>query len=154
MYTNPAAVRAQAEEHARHADELREVLDGVLEVGVLGGPGRREGRGLETVNLGPVFMRIGATLKRHCAPMRDRRVDAMVAAAGEGGAHAFGAVRMCLELLELMKLVSGFYLHLFAILFPLSLCESANARPCIIVGYCQPPTSTAPPMASAQHQRV
>ncbi|KAF9478193.1 hypothetical protein BDN70DRAFT_933571 [Pholiota conissans] len=101
VYTNPAAVRAQAEEHARHAGHLREVLDEVLEVAVTGGRG---GQGMSGVDLGPVFERIGETLKRHCAPMRDRRVDTMVETAKLGGARAFGAVRMCLELLELMKL--------------------------------------------------
>lgn len=52
-----------------------------------------------------LFARIGATLRQHCAPMRDARVDEMVAAGALPGPTAFAAVRMCLELLELMKLV-------------------------------------------------
>ncbi|KAG1745915.1 T-complex protein 11-domain-containing protein [Suillus paluster] len=58
-----------------------------------------------------LFIVIGQTLKSHCAPMRDRAVDAMVEAAkacapGCSGskADAVKAVRVCLDILELMKL--------------------------------------------------
>lgn len=58
-----------------------------------------------------LFRVIGDLLKCHCAPMRDRAVEAMVAAAqscapGGGGtkADAVKAIRMCFEVLELMKL--------------------------------------------------
>ena len=46
---------------------------------------------------------LGATVKQHCAPMRDEMVDAMVVACeGEGLAKG---LEMCFEILELMKLV-------------------------------------------------
>ncbi|GAA5889022.1 hypothetical protein JCM8208_007746 [Rhodotorula glutinis] len=45
---------------------------------------------------------LGATVKQHCAPMRDEMVDAMVVACeGEGLAKG---LEMCFEILELMKL--------------------------------------------------
>ena len=62
------------------------------------------------LDAGVLFARIGATLRQHCAPMRDARVDEMVAAGARPGPAAFAAVRMCLELLELMKLVRLFLL--------------------------------------------
>lgn len=46
---------------------------------------------------------LGATVKQHCAPMRDDLVDAMVEAC-EGRGLAKG-LEMCFEILELMKLV-------------------------------------------------
>ncbi|GAA5862745.1 hypothetical protein JCM1840_002659 [Sporobolomyces johnsonii] len=45
---------------------------------------------------------LGSTLKTHCAPMRDELVDEMVAAC-EGEGFVKG-LRMCFEILELMKL--------------------------------------------------
>ncbi|KZT19457.1 Tcp11-domain-containing protein [Neolentinus lepideus HHB14362 ss-1] len=58
-----------------------------------------------------LFRVIGDLLKCHCAPMRDRQVEAMVATAqlcapGGGGskADAVKAIRMCFDVLELMKL--------------------------------------------------
>ncbi|TFK52540.1 Tcp11-domain-containing protein [Heliocybe sulcata] len=58
-----------------------------------------------------LFRVIGDLLKCHCAPMRDRAVESMVAAAqscapgaGGGKADAVKAIRMCFEVLELMKL--------------------------------------------------
>lgn len=57
-----------------------------------------------------VFKTLGAVLKQHCAPMRDRAVEMMVAVAARPGGGV-RAVRMCLEILELMKLVRRmFYL--------------------------------------------
>ncbi|CAE6440130.1 unnamed protein product [Rhizoctonia solani] len=50
-----------------------------------------------------VFKNLGAVLKQHCAPMRDRAVEMMVAVAGRPGGGV-RAVRMCFEILELMKL--------------------------------------------------
>ncbi|GAA5832951.1 hypothetical protein JCM3766R1_000371 [Sporobolomyces carnicolor] len=46
---------------------------------------------------------LGATLKTHCAPMRDELVDEMVSTA-EGPDGAVAGLRMCFEILELMKL--------------------------------------------------
>ena len=56
------------------------------------------------------FALVGETLKRHCAPMRDRQVDAMInVAKGSAGTITQRIVltlRLCFEILELMKLVS------------------------------------------------
>lgn len=49
---------------------------------------------------------MGSTLKMHCAPMRDEAVDRMVDSVVQGGDITRG-LRMCFELLELMKLVSA-----------------------------------------------
>ncbi|GAA5906609.1 Sok1p [Sporobolomyces salmoneus] len=46
---------------------------------------------------------LGATLKTHCAPMRDTLVDEMVETA-EGFDGVVNGLRMCFEILELMKL--------------------------------------------------
>ncbi|KAJ7109704.1 T-complex protein 11-domain-containing protein [Mycena crocata] len=58
-----------------------------------------------------LFRAIGLTLQGHCAPMRDHAVELMVQVAqtcapgGEGSkADAVKAVRMCMDILELMKL--------------------------------------------------
>ncbi|KAF7365245.1 Vacuolar ATP synthase subunit B [Mycena venus] len=58
-----------------------------------------------------LFRAIGLTLQGHCAPMRDHAVELMVQVAqtcapgGEGSkADAVRAVRMCMDILELMKL--------------------------------------------------
>ncbi|KAF8208914.1 T-complex protein 11-domain-containing protein [Mycena galopus ATCC 62051] len=58
-----------------------------------------------------LFRAIGVTLQGHCAPMRDHAVELMVQVAqtcapgGEGSkADAVRAVRMCMDILELMKL--------------------------------------------------
>jgi hypothetical protein len=63
-----------------------------------------------------LFRCIGATLKGHCAQMRDNAVEAMVQAAqtygpGRAGSttDAIKAVRMCMDILELMKLVRNNY---------------------------------------------
>ena len=69
-----------------------------------------------------LFRCIGVTLKGHCAPMRDRAVEVMVQAAqtcGPGGAgskaDAVKTVRMCMDILELMKLVRNNRPHPFAV---------------------------------------
>ncbi|GAA6049802.1 hypothetical protein NBRC10513_001223 [Rhodotorula toruloides] len=46
---------------------------------------------------------LGSTLKMHCAPMRDELVDAMVKVTCEGEGIVKG-LRLCFEILELMKL--------------------------------------------------
>ncbi|KAJ7459835.1 T-complex protein 11-domain-containing protein [Mycena latifolia] len=58
-----------------------------------------------------LFRAIGLTLQGHCAPMRDHAVELMVQVAqtcapgGDGSkADAVKAVRMCMDILELMKL--------------------------------------------------
>ena len=63
-----------------------------------------------------LFLTIGRTLKSHCAPMRDRAVENMIAVAqscapsgGGSKADAVKAVRLCMDILEFMKLVSCSY---------------------------------------------
>lgn len=46
---------------------------------------------------------LGRTLKTHCAPMRDELVDEMIRTCETHGVAQ--GVRMCFEILELMKLV-------------------------------------------------
>lgn len=56
------------------------------------------------LDVGGLARFLGATLQTHCAPMRDEAVDEMVAAF-EGGEGFITGLRMCFEILELMKLV-------------------------------------------------
>ncbi|KZT40600.1 Tcp11-domain-containing protein [Sistotremastrum suecicum HHB10207 ss-3] len=66
-----------------------------------------------------LFQLLGSVLKCHCAPMRDRVVDTMVqmahaCAPGAGGSmgDAVKAIRICFEILELMKLdIANHQLH-------------------------------------------
>ncbi|KAF8754960.1 T-complex protein 11 [Rhizoctonia solani] len=81
-----------------------------------------------------VFKNLGSVLKQHCAPMRDRAVEMMVAVASRPGGGV-RAVRMCFEILELMKLVSC---HL-----PLDLARTHHSSP--ISGYCKPPLQALRP---------
>ena len=58
-----------------------------------------------------LFQVLGETLKCHCAPMRDRNVEAMIHTAqscvdGRNVASLTKAIRMCFEVLEFMKLAS------------------------------------------------
>jgi hypothetical protein len=110
-YANPSTLQTQIEQHAAQAAHLRSLFDPELI--------QQELRH-ELFDPSGLFTVIGQTLKSHCAPMRDRAVDAMVEAAkacapGCGGskADAVKAVRMCLDILELMKLVSWFQLQSF-----------------------------------------
>jgi hypothetical protein len=104
MYVNPNTFQAQMQEHAAQAAYMRSVFDPELIEQELK-HGLFDPSGL--------FQTIGRTLKSHCAPMRDRAVEGMIAVAqacAPGGsgtkADAVKAVRMCMDILELMKLVS------------------------------------------------
>lgn len=112
-YANPSTFHAQIERHAAQAAHLRSVFDPEL---------IHQELQHNLFDPSGLFIVIGQTLKSHCAPMRDRAVDAMVEVAkscapGGGGskADAVKAVRMCLDILELMKLVRSsdrfFILH-------------------------------------------
>ena len=97
-------LQTQIQQHAAQAAHLRSLFDPEL---------IHQELHHELFDPSGLFILIGQTLKSHCAPMRDRTVDAMVEAAkacapGCGGskADAVKAVRMCLDLLELMKLAS------------------------------------------------
>ncbi|KAL4069876.1 T-complex protein 11-domain-containing protein [Scleroderma yunnanense] len=101
-YANPSTFQAQIERHAAQAAHLRSVFDPDL---------IQQELQHDLFDPSGLFIVIGQTLKSHCAPMRDRAVDAMVEVAktcapGGGGskADAVKAVRMCLDILELMKL--------------------------------------------------
>jgi hypothetical protein len=103
--TSVSGQQHQAQQHAVQATLLRSVLDSDLIEQELK-HGLFDPSGL--------FRVIGETLKCHCAPMRDRAVETMVqiaqtCAPGGGGtkADAVKALRMCFEVLEFMKLVSG-----------------------------------------------
>lgn len=101
-YAHPSTLQPQIERHAAQAAHLRSVFDPDL---------IQQELKHDLFDPSGLFVVIGQTLKSHCAPMRDRAVDAMVdvakkCAPGGGGtkADAVEAVRMCLNILELMKL--------------------------------------------------
>ena len=96
VYVNPSLVKDQMQEHAAQAEYLRSIFDPVLIEQEI------KRRIFDPSNL---FAVIGDILKSHCSPMRDRAVDQMVQIAQRPGTEAFKAIRLCLELLELMKLV-------------------------------------------------
>jgi len=96
IYSNPNAIKEQAQEHSKHAALLREIFDPQL---------IEQELKHKAFDPSGVFAHIGDTLKHHCAPMRDRAVEEMVQIAQQPGPEAFQAFRTCLELLELMKLV-------------------------------------------------
>ena len=96
VYLHANSIREQMEEHAAQAAYIRTIFDPALIE-----------QELKHACFDPagLFAAIGDTLKRHCAPMRDKAVEEMVRMAQQPGVEAFRAVRACLELLELMKLV-------------------------------------------------
>ncbi|KAJ3564568.1 hypothetical protein NP233_g8211 [Leucocoprinus birnbaumii] len=101
-YVNPDFLHAPIQEHAQQAKYIRSLFDPdlieqELKKGVFDPSG--------------LFEVIGATLKAHCAPMRDLAVDSMVEAAkacapgcNATTRDAVKVIRNCLEILELMKL--------------------------------------------------
>ncbi|KAJ3550869.1 hypothetical protein NMY22_g178 [Coprinellus aureogranulatus] len=103
VYVSAGTCRTQMQEHSEQAAYIRSLFDPVLIEQEL-----RHG----VFNPSGLFRTIGATLKGHCAPMRDRSVEAMVHAAESCGSDpasspskdAIKAIRMCMEILELMKL--------------------------------------------------
>ena len=71
-------------------------------------------------DLGKLLTAVGGLLREHCAPARDAMLDTMLAIAekcrpGNGGQliDALAAIRMCFELLEFMRLVSGIVLDAY-----------------------------------------
>lgn len=103
-YVNPDFLQAPIQEHTEQAKHIRSLFDpDLIEQELKHGVFDPSG----------LFQVIGATLKAHCAPMRDHAVDSMIEAAkacapGRNGTirDAVNVVRNCLEILELMKLVS------------------------------------------------
>lgn len=70
-----------------------------------------------------LFRVLGETLKCHCAPMRDRNIEAMIqiAQSGVGSRNAASltkAIRMCFDVLEFMKLVGIHSNHLGGLAYP------------------------------------
>jgi T-complex protein 11 len=104
LYVNPNTFKTQMDEHAAQAVYIRSIFDPVLI--------EQELRH-NSFDPSGLFRIIGETLKGHCAPMRDRSVEAMIRVAGHCGTSCRGtaardsikAFRMCMEILELMKLV-------------------------------------------------
>ncbi|KAL0578628.1 Protein SOSEKI 1 [Marasmius crinis-equi] len=101
-YVNPDSYKTQMEEHTIQANYIRSIFDPALI--------EQELRH-SVFDLASLMRVIGATLKGHCAPMRDQAVEAMVQAAeackpgGRGTkVDAVNAVRACMDILELMKL--------------------------------------------------
>lgn len=103
IYVNPNTFKSQMQEHSEQAAFIRSIFDpALIEQEMKHGMFDPSG----------LFRAIGSTLKGHCAPMRDHAIEMMVQAAqpcAPGGAgtkaDAVKAVRMCMEILELMKLV-------------------------------------------------
>ncbi|KAH8825280.1 T-complex protein 11-domain-containing protein [Flagelloscypha sp. PMI_526] len=110
MYLNPTSVQTQIEEHAAHAHYIRTVFDpALIEQELL----------CRIFDPSGIFELIADTLKRHCAPMRDSAISAFVAKglSSEKGAPANStdavlALRMCMDVLELMQLdIANHQLH-------------------------------------------
>ncbi|KAG6850741.1 hypothetical protein H0H93_009364 [Arthromyces matolae] len=102
MYVNPSMLKSQMQEHSDQAAYIRSIFEPAL---------IEQELKHELFDPSGLFSAIGAILKSHCAPMRDRAVDAMVQssqACAPGGTgkkrDAVMAVKMCMEILELMKL--------------------------------------------------
>ena|SRR3984957_12571652 len=101
---NPSSIQSQMRAHAAHASYLCSIFDPEL---------IEQELKHHVFDPSGMFRLIGDTLKSHCAPMRDRAVDSMVELAqscaphgGGGTAKVVKVIRMCLDILELMKLVS------------------------------------------------
>lgn len=129
-YVSPATLQLQMQQYTSQASQLRSIFDPEL---------IEQEMKHDMFDPSGLFRTIGQVLKSHCAPMRDRTVEAMVdvaqtcAPGGSGTkADAIRAVRMCLEILELMKLVS------FDLLL-LSFIDLIGR----FIGYCQPPTANS-----------
>lgn len=104
MYVNPNTFQSQMQEHEAQAEYIRSLFDPTL---------IEQELKHEVFDPSGLFAVIGTTLKGHCAPMRDAAVESMMKAAhacAPGGTgtkrDAVMALKMCMELLELMKLVS------------------------------------------------
>ncbi|KNZ80976.1 Protein SOK1 [Termitomyces sp. J132] len=102
MYVYPSTLKSQMQEHSAQALYVRSIFDPVL---------IEQELKHELFDPSGLFSAIGTILKGHCAPMRDRSVEAIVQVAQTCAPGATGkkrdavmAVRMCLEILELMKL--------------------------------------------------
>jgi hypothetical protein len=101
---HPSLLHPHYQQNASHVSYLRSILDVDLIQ-------QEIGHGL--FDPSGVFQAIGEIIRCYCAPMRDHSVDQMVNIAkscAPGGTGTKGdavrAIRMCFEIMELMKLVS------------------------------------------------
>ncbi|KAI0372152.1 hypothetical protein BV20DRAFT_964245 [Pilatotrama ljubarskyi] len=117
-----------------------------------------------------LFQVIGDIIRCHCAPMRDAAVDQMVAlarACAPGGngtkLDAVRAIRMCFEIMELMKLVSASITALACLrvadralswLSSLSSCGRCFASCRAAIGRGEPPAPDAAAVPRAHGGRV
>ena len=102
LSTERGAINTQIHQHSSQATYIRSMLDPVLiEQEIKRGVFDPSG----------LLQAVGYTLKDHCAPMRDSAVDEMIQMAKSckgdkmSPSGALKAFRMCMELLEVMKLV-------------------------------------------------
>lgn len=102
MYVDPSTFNFQMQEHSAQAAYLRSVFDPAL---------IEQELNHDIFDPSGLLSAIGDILKRHCAPMRDRALDFMIQTAkscAPGGTgtkrDAVAAIRLCMELLEFMKL--------------------------------------------------
>ncbi|KAG7443077.1 uncharacterized protein BT62DRAFT_1078806 [Guyanagaster necrorhizus] len=102
MYVNPGSFKSQIQEHTAQASHIRSIFDPSLIEQEL------KHRVFDPSGL---FRAIGSTLKAHCAPIRDQAVEGMVEAAEAckpgcqiGKGDPMKAIRLCMDILELMKL--------------------------------------------------
>jgi hypothetical protein len=109
MYVNPNTFQSQMQEHAAQAAYVRAVFDPEL---------IEQELKHEIFDPSNLFRSIGLTLKSHCAPMRDAAVEEMVMLAqtcAPGGCGTKGdavkALKYCMDILELMKLVRCHHFH-------------------------------------------
>lgn len=96
------SINTQVHQHSSQATYIRSIFDPVLIE-------QEIKRGI--FDPSGLLQAVGYTLKEHCAPMRDSAVDEMIQTAkcckGDkmSPSDALKAFRMCMELLEVMKLV-------------------------------------------------
>ncbi|PCH40080.1 Tcp11-domain-containing protein [Wolfiporia cocos MD-104 SS10] len=102
LYVNPPPLHPQFQQNEEHVALLRSVLDAEL---------IQQEMDHNLFDPSSVFQTIGNIIRCHCAPMRDSSVAQMVelakqCAPGAGGnkVDAVRAIRLCFEIMELMKL--------------------------------------------------
>ncbi len=96
------SINTQVHQHSSQATYIRSIFDPVL---------IEQEIKRDIFDPSGLLQAVGYTLKEHCAPMRDSAVDEMIQMAkcckGDkmSPSDALKAFRMCMELLEVMKLV-------------------------------------------------
>lgn len=124
VHVKPETLKSQTQQYSDQVAYMRSVFDPELIEQEL----RRD-----LFDPSGLFRSIGLTLKRHCAPMRDHAVEVMMEAAqasspknGGKKTDAINTIRLCLEILELMKLVSPLLLRNALLLVAHHLQDIAN----------------------------